>query len=60
MRVGVAVLVPEGGMMLTSDEEDREMRRDFGGLWTVGYLLALCGEVAVVTVLQWIGRRVRR
>ena len=47
-------------MMLTSDEEDREMRRDFGGLWTVGYLLALCGEVAVVTVLQWIGRRVRR
>lgn len=47
-------------MMLTSDEEDREMRRDFGGLWTVGYLLALCGMATVITVLQWIERRVRR
>lgn len=46
--------------MLTSDEEDRELRSDFGGLWTVGYLLALCGEVAVVAVLQWIARRMRR
>lgn len=45
---------------MTSDEEDYEMRRDFGGLWTVGYLLALCGMAAVITVLQWIARKVRR
>lgn len=41
-------------------EEDRELRSDFGGLWAAGYLLALCGEVAVVAVVQWIGRRMRR
>jgi hypothetical protein len=29
--------------MLTSDEEDRELRSDFGGLWTVGYFLARAG-----------------
>jgi hypothetical protein len=46
--------------MLTGDEEDRELRSDFGGLWAAGYLLALCGEVAVVAVVQWIGRRMRR
>lgn len=45
---------------MTSDDEDREMRRDFGGLWTVGYFLALCGMATLITVLQRIARKVRR
>ncbi len=45
---------------MNRDEEDYEMRRDFGGLWTVSYFLALCGMAAVITVLEWIARRVRR
>ena len=45
---------------MTSDEEDREMRHDFGRLWAVGCLLALCEMATLITVLQRIARKVRR
>ena len=41
------------------DEEEREMRELYGGLWLAGVVLALCGVATVVSLLQRIARRLR-
>jgi len=42
-----------------SDDDDRELREEFGGLWLAGCVMALCGVEAVVSLLQRISRRLR-
>lgn len=42
-----------------SDDDDRELREDFGGLWLAGRVLALCSVAYVVSLCQRIARRLR-
>ena len=47
------------GDPMFDDDEEREMREAFGGLWLAGCVLALCGLAYVLDVCQRIARRLR-
>lgn len=42
-----------------TDDDDREMREEFGALWLAGVVLALCGLASVLDLCQRIARRLR-